>query len=70
MKAPELFVLTKREQRVVAVIVLVLLLAALTKHYRYARAHGVSPVTTTTQPFVSPIASPPEDEREPPDESP
>ena len=70
MKAPELFVLTKREQRVVAVIVLVLLLAALTKHYRYARAHGASPITTTTQPVGSPVASPPQEERESPDESP
>jgi hypothetical protein len=70
MKAPPLFVLTKREQRVVAVIVLVLLFAALTKHYRYARTHTASPVTTTAQPLVSPATSPPEEERESPDESP
>jgi hypothetical protein len=70
MKAPGLLALTKREQRVVAVIVLVLLLAALTKHYRYARAHGASPMTTTTQPVGSPVASPPQEERESPDESP
>jgi len=70
MKAPGLFALTKREQRVVAVIVLVLLLAALTRHYRYARAHGASPMTTTTQPVGSPVASPPQEERESPDESP
>jgi hypothetical protein len=69
MKTPELFALTRREQRVVAVIVLVLLLVALTKHYRYARTHGASPVTTKTQPVVSPASSP-EDERESPDESP
>jgi len=70
MKAPELFALTKREQRVVAVIVLVLLLAALTKHYRYGRTHAASPVTTTAQPVSSPVASPPEYEHETPDGSP
>jgi hypothetical protein len=66
MKIPPVFLLTKREQRVVAVIVLVLLLMAIAKHYQFVRSHPDSHLTTTTPP----IASPAEDEGEAPDESP
>ena len=70
MKTPGMFVLAKREQRVVAVIMMALLVGAIAKHYHYARSHSASPVTTTTQPTASPFASPPEEERETPEESP
>lgn len=70
MKTPKLFVLTKREQQVVVLIVLALLLVAIGKHYHYARLHSASPVTTATQPAASTFESPPEEERETPDESP
>ena len=70
MKTPGMFVLAKREQRVVAVIIMALLVVAIAKHYHYTRAHRESPVTTTTQPTASPFASPLEEERETSDESP
>jgi hypothetical protein len=70
MKTPGIFVLAKREQRAVAVIMISLLVVAIAKHYQYVRLHGASPVTTETQPTASPFASPAEEERETPDESP
>jgi hypothetical protein len=70
MKTPGIFVLAKREQRVVVVIMMALLAIAIAKHYHYVRLHSASPVTTETQPTASPFASPAEEERETPDESP
>ena len=71
MKLPlEIFMLTKREQRVVIVIVMALLAGTMAKHYRDAKLHTASPLPTTMQPTASPFASRPEDERQTPDESP
>jgi hypothetical protein len=70
MKAPKLFVLSRHEQQVVVLIVLALLLVAIAKHYHYVRLHSASPVNTTTQPSVQPLASPSENDRETSDESP
>ena len=69
MKTPGMFVLAKREQRVVVVIMMALLVTAIAKHYHYVRLHSASPVTTATQPAASPFESPPEEEGETPDDS-
>ena len=49
------FVLTKREQRVVIVIMLVVIGATLARHYRSDRSH-VSKPTTTSTPAPTPSA--------------
>ena len=62
MKIPEMFLLTKREQRVVIIIVMALLVGAIAKHYYEAQSHSDSPGSPITQPMTSPMPSPPEDE--------
>jgi hypothetical protein len=60
-----IFVLTKNEQRVVIVVVMVLLAATIAKHYR--DNHSPIPVTpsTPTQPTATPSPSAAGDETEP-----
>jgi hypothetical protein len=71
MKIPlEIFMLTKREQRVVIIIVMVLLAATIAKHYRDSKLHVPSSASTTAHGTVPSSPSPAEEERVPPDESP
>jgi len=63
MKTPQhIFALTKSEQRVVILILLALLAGAIAMHYREKQSHISNPARATTQPPVSPGASPTEDE--------
>lgn len=57
MKTPLIFVLTKREQRVVIIIVVALLATAIAKHYFDTRSSEVTS-TSETYPSVTPSASP------------
>jgi hypothetical protein len=59
VKTPELFRLTKSEQRVVIVIVLALVGGAIAKHYREGHSHTSS--RAITQPAASPLSSPREE---------
>lgn len=69
MKNPlGIFVLTKREQRVVIVIVMVLLAVTIAKRYRETRWHIAPPTSTSVPAALSP--SPPEEESKVPAESP
>lgn len=71
MKVPwGIFMLTKREQRVIIVIVMALLAGTIAKHYRDARSHISSPVSASTQGVVPSSPSAAEEERVQPDESP
>jgi hypothetical protein len=71
MKLPlEIFMLTKREQRLVIVIVMALLAGTVAKHHRDAKLHVPSSASTTAHGTVTPSPSPPEKDRVPPDESP
>jgi len=71
MKLPlEIFMLTKREQRVVIVIVMALLAGAIAKHYRDAKSHVSSSASTTVNGKIPSSPSPAEEDRVPPDESP
>ena len=59
MKWPRMFVLTRSEQRVVILIVLILLVVAMVKHYREPRIHAfptrsVSAGETATMPSPEP----------------
>jgi len=71
MKLPlEIFMLTKREQRVVIVIVMALLAGTMAKHYRDAKLHVSSSASTTAHGTAAASPSPAEDDRVLPDESP
>jgi hypothetical protein len=61
------FVLTKREQRVVIVIMLVVVGATLARHYRRDRSHISAPTSTSTP---APTPNGEDDEAAAPDESP
>jgi hypothetical protein len=70
MKVPlEIFNLTKREQRVVILIMLGLLAIAIANHYREARSHISIPPTASSI-SGSPIPSPAEDDQATSDETP
>jgi len=64
------FVLTKREQRIVIVIVMALLAATIAKHYRTNRSPISSPTPTSTHATAAPAPSSAEDEQATPDEAP
>jgi hypothetical protein len=71
MKLPlEIFTLTKREQRVVIVIVMALLAGTIAKHYRDAKSHASSSASTTAHGTVSSSPSPAEEDQVPPDKAP
>jgi hypothetical protein len=71
MKLPmEIFMLTKREQRVVIVIVMALLAGSIAKHYRDAKLHVSSSASTTAHGTVPSSPSPAEEDRVPLDEAP
>ena len=71
MKLPlEIFMLTKREQRVVIVIVMALLAGTIAMRYRDARSHVSSSASTTAQGTAPPSPPPAEESRVPPDDSP
>jgi hypothetical protein len=61
------FVLTKREQRVVIVIMLVVIGATLARHYRSNRSHVSTPTTASTS---APTPSAKDEEAATPEESP
>lgn len=70
MKVPlEIFNLTKREQRVVILITLGLLVIAIANHYREARLHTSTSPTSSTVP-ASPVPSATQDDRATLDETP
>jgi len=58
-----IFVLTKNEQRVVIVVVMVLLAATLAKHYRDNRSRIPATTSTSTHPTAPPSPSSAEDEQ-------
>jgi len=62
----EIVALTKREQRFIIIIVMVLLGAAIAKHYRDAPSVLKSPALTRDHPTAATL---PEDERAPPDDT-
>jgi hypothetical protein len=72
MKLPlEIFTLTKREQRIIVVIVMALLAGAVAKHYHDTKSHVPLSAPATPDgmaPLLSP--SPPEDEQASLEESP
>jgi hypothetical protein len=71
MKLPlKIFMLTKREQRVVIVIVMALLAGTIAKHYRDAKLHTSSSASTPVNGKISSSPSPAEEDRIPQDESP
>jgi hypothetical protein len=71
MKLPlEIFMLTKREQRIVIVIVMALLAGTMAKHYRDAKLHASSSASTTAHGTAASSPSPGEDDRVQPGESP
>jgi lipopolysaccharide export system protein LptC len=57
-----IFALTKSEQRVVVLILLVLLAITIARHYREKQSHISTPVSATTQPSESPSSSPIEED--------
>ena len=61
-----IFVLTKREQRVVIVIVMALLAATIAKHYRDAQSQV--PPRTSTSPETTPFPTHPAQEQTAPDD--
>lgn len=64
-----MFVLTKREQRVVIVIMLALIAIALAKHYRDVGT--IIPAQPTASPQMSPMSTfRPDEERANPDDAP
>jgi hypothetical protein len=58
VKFPGVFQLTKREQRAAIVIVLVLLAAAMAKHYREERWQGHSVAPRPTEVIATPSSEP------------
>jgi len=64
-----MFVLTKREQRVVIVIMFALLIIALVRHYRDAATIIPAQPTPSPQRSATP-SSPPDEERTIPDDAP
>jgi len=58
-----IFALTKGEQRVVIVVLMVLVAAMLTKHYLDNRSQPLPTRSTSTLPTEAPTASPSEDEQ-------
>jgi len=57
-----IFALTKSEQRVVILILLVLLAVTIARHYREKQSHISTPVSATTRPSESPTSSPIEED--------
>jgi hypothetical protein len=63
MKTPQhIFALTKNEQRVVILILLVLLAVTIARHYREKQSHISTPVSSAAQPSRSPSSSPIEED--------
>lgn len=69
MKFPGIFQLTKREQRAAIVIVLVLLAAAMAKHYREERWEDRSAGPRPTEMIATPSSEPKKTESAEGDES-
>jgi hypothetical protein len=65
-----IFVLTKNEQRVVIVFVMVLLAATLAKHYRDNRSPIPATTSTSSQPTAAPSPSSTEGEQALPPDAP
>ena len=58
----EIFVLTKREQRAVILIMMALLAATIVNHYRDQPSKVISAGSTSTEPSVTPSSNSPDSE--------
>jgi hypothetical protein len=58
----EIFVLTKREQRAVILIMMAILAATIANHYHNQQSEVVSARSTSAEPSATPYSDSPEDE--------
>ena len=66
----EIFVLTKREQRAIILIMMALVAAAITNHYRDHHSEVIPVRSTVADPSATPVSNSPEDQNGEPSESP
>jgi hypothetical protein len=58
----EIFVLTKREQRAVILIMMAMLAATIANHYRDRQSQVISARSTSAEPSITPSSNPAEEE--------